>query len=379
VASSILLVVLVLQLQILYLPKKIEEGRIEDIRECIGCNICISADMTMSISRCTQNPTFMEEWGKSWHPERLQEKGRSDSVLVVGSGPAGLEASRVLGRRGYQVILAEASTHLGGRVAREKQLPGLSAWGRGADYRAYQLSQMSNIDIYLDNALSAVDILEFGSQHVVLATGSSWRNDGVARFHINPMPSDQSVPVYTPDDIMDSRYPEGHVILFDDDHYYIGGVIAEALVDKCVTVTLVTTAAYVSEWTNNTREQATIHRRLAEMGVDIVLNRGVSEIRDNKVISKCVFTDLTRDPDASAVVLVTSRIGSNQLWIGLENRSEDWKDFGIESIKLIVDAESPAPIAWATYAGYRYACELDMPDIGDDLPFRCEVAQLKSN
>ncbi len=91
-----------------FLPKKVEEGRIEDIRECIGCNICITGDMTMSISRCTQNPAFMEEWRKGWHPERMQTKGESDSVLIVGAGPAGLEAARALGVRGYSVALAEA-------------------------------------------------------------------------------------------------------------------------------------------------------------------------------------------------------------------------------------------------------------------------------
>jgi dimethylamine/trimethylamine dehydrogenase len=158
--------------------------------------------MTMSISRCTQNPTFMEEWRKGWHPEDIQVKGDSESVLVVGAGPAGLEAVRALGKRGYQVVLAEADTRLGGRVARERELPGLSAWGRVADYREYQLSQMPNVDIYLDNELGADDILEFGIEHVVLATGSSWRADGVARHHVVPMRNDESIPVYTPDDLM---------------------------------------------------------------------------------------------------------------------------------------------------------------------------------
>ena len=90
-----------------FLPKKIAEDRLEDIRECIGCNICVSGDMTMSPIRCTQNPTMGEEWRKRWHPEKIQRKGSSQSVLIVGGGPAGLECARALGRRGYQVTLAE--------------------------------------------------------------------------------------------------------------------------------------------------------------------------------------------------------------------------------------------------------------------------------
>src|SRR5258708_16734096 len=101
-----------------FLPRKIEEGRIEDIRECIGCNICISGDMTMSPIRCTQNPTMGEEWRRGWHPERIAPKRSDSAILVVGAGPAGLECARALGQRGYRVTLAEASSELGGRVAR---------------------------------------------------------------------------------------------------------------------------------------------------------------------------------------------------------------------------------------------------------------------
>ena len=90
-----------------FLPNKIRDGKIDDIRECIGCNICVTGDMTMSISRCTQNPSFMEEWRKGWHPENFQIKGESKSILIIGSGPAGLEATRCLSKRGYDVTLAE--------------------------------------------------------------------------------------------------------------------------------------------------------------------------------------------------------------------------------------------------------------------------------
>jgi len=360
-----------------FIPRKIDEGRVEDIRECIGCNICISGDMTMSISRCTQNPAFMEEWRKGWHPEKMNPKGDSESVLVVGAGPAGLEAALALGKRGYQVVLAEAGTELGGRVARERRLPGLSAWGRVADYREYQLSQLANVDIYLDNKLGADDILDFGFQHVALATGSRWRADGVSRYHVVPMPNDGSLPLMTPDELMAGEYPAGRVLVFDDDHYYMGGVLAELLAARGCEVTLLTPAAHVSAWTSNTLEQASIHARLVELGVEVVLNRALARIEGGRAESVCVYSGRGRTHEADAIVMVASRVGNDALWQDLDARADEWEARGICSIRLIGDAESPAPIAWATYAGHRYARELDTPDIGDALPFRREVTQIK--
>ncbi len=362
-----------------FLPKKVEEGRIEDIRECIGCNICVTGDMTMSISRCTQNPTFMEEWRKGWHPERMQAKGDSETVLIVGAGPAGLEAARALGSRGYRIALAEAGTELGGRVARECRLPGLSAWGRVRDYRQYQLSQMENVDIYFDSRLSADDILGFGFENVAIATGSTWRRDGVARAHVVPMPIDPAMPVYTPDDLMDGKIPTGNVVLFDDDHYYMGGVLAELMARQGAKVTLVTPSAYVSDWTRNTLEQMAIHRRLVEAGVEIVLNRAVTSVEASGVTTACAYTGLTSELSADAVVLVTSRQQDDSLWQELKARESEWAENGIRSIKVIGDAEAPGPIAWATYAGHRFARELDEPDIGDALPFRREVTALAAD
>ncbi|WP_371224885.1 NAD(P)-binding protein [Roseovarius sp. 2305UL8-3] len=359
-----------------FLPKKIEEGRIEDIRECIGCNICITGDMTMSISRCTQNPTFMEEWRKGWHPEKMNVKGDSDTVLVVGSGPAGLEATRALSERGYDVALAEAGTALGGRVARERMLPGLNAWGRVLEYREYQISQKPNVETYFDSALDAESILEFGFENVCIATGAKWRRDGVARQHVVPMPIAEGAKIYTPDDLMDGTIPTGKVILFDDDHYYMGGVLAELLANNGADVTLITPSAFVSDWTNNTLEQIAIHPRLVEAGVEIVLNRGITEIHAGHVVSNCVYTDRTQTYEADAVVIVAARQENNGLYTGLKARESDWADAGIKSVQIIGDANAPGPIAWATYAGHRYARELDMPDIGDALPFRREITEL---
>ena len=358
-----------------FLPKKVEEGRIEDIRECIGCNICITGDMTQGMGRCTQNPTWMEEWRRGWHPEKIAKRGESERVLIVGSGPAGLEAARAASERGYDVAVAEALEVFGGRVTRERALPGLSAWGRVVDYRLYQLGQKPNAALYPGSRLSAEDVLDFGFQHVCIATGSRWRADGVARQHVVPMPI--AGRVYTPDDLMAGDIPSGHVVVYDDDHYYMGGVLAELLAQKGAKVTFVTPSAYVSDWTANTLELSSIYRRLVGLGVTIRLNTGMAAVKAASVEVNCTYTDRREEIGCDAVVLVASRVSEDALYQALKARQAEWADRGILSVKCIGDAAAPAPIAWATFAGHRYARELDTPDIGDALPFRREVTALE--
>ena len=306
----------------------------------------------------------------------MNPKGESSSVLIVGAGPAGLEATRALAERGYDVALAEATIALGGRVAKERSLPGLSAWGRVADYREYQIRQKPNVEIYLDSPLTSENILEFGFENVCIATGSTWRRDGVSRQHVVPFPTDQQMPIFTPDDMMNGKMPKGRVVLYDDDHYYMGGVLAELARNAGCDVTIITPSAILSDWTQNTLEQHEIHRRLAEMDVEIVLNRGVTAINQQSVTSDCMFTGRIKEFECDAVVMVSSRIENNGLYADLVASKADWSDAGIRSVKIIGDAEAPGPIAWATYAGHRYARELDGADIGDALPFRREITEL---
>ena len=75
--------------------------------------------------------------------------------------------------------------------------------------------------------------------------------------------------------------------------------------------------------------------------------------------------------------MVTSRLGRDDVWRELKDRKAEWLDHGIQTVTVIGDAAAPAPIAWATYAGHRYACELDGPEPGDAPTFRREVTALR--
>ena len=359
-----------------FLPRKIEEGRIEDIRECIGCNICVTGDALMSPSRCTQNATFGDEWRRGWHPEKFAKAGPTSRVLIVGGGPSGLEAARVAAMRGYDVALAEATETLGGRVASERTLPGLSAWGRVADYRVYQLSQRSNVETYLASALTADDVLNFGSPSVALATGCRWRADGVGRYHLRPVPADDGCAILTPDDILAGDRPSGDVVVYDDDHYYLGGIIAELLVGTGAKVTFVTPSSMVSDFTLLTLEQKFIQKRLLDLGVTLMLSHAVTAIRTGHVALDCIYTARRRELRADAVVMVTARLPSDGLWASLRRRRAEWADHGIASIKPIGDCLAPGTIAHAVHSGHRFARELDQTIDMDRPTSRREVPGL---
>ncbi|MDZ4735716.1 MAG: FAD-dependent oxidoreductase [Rhodospirillaceae bacterium] len=358
-----------------FLPKKIEEGRPEDIRECIGCNICVSGYTSGAILRCTQNPTMGEEWRRGWHPERVPAKQSEDSVLVVGAGPAGLECAMTLGKRGYRVHLAEASRELGGRVAREARLPGLAAWARVRDHRLQQIAKLDNVEIFPESRLSADDIVALAPDRVVLATGSRWRRDGFGRNNHKAIDGLDRATTLTPDDIMDGRLPSGPAVVFDDDDFYMGGVLAEHLRKQGLEVALVTPAALASAWTVFTLEQEKIQKRLLELGIAIHANSNIACVRDGSVELACVFTGARRSIDAASVVTVTARLPDETLYEALNSSPVTLDGSGIKSVTRIGDCFAPGAIVHAVFSGHRYARELDAP-VSDMLSFLTEPVTL---
>jgi len=351
-----------------FLPKKIEEGRPEDIRECIGCNVCYSGDSLGVPIRCTQNPTMGEEWRKGWHPERMRPKASEARVLIVGAGPAGLEAARAAGLRGYQVMLAEATRTLGGRVAREATLPGMSEYIRVRDYREQQLLKLPNVEIFRESRLTAQDVFDIAPDHVAIATGADWRRDRFDGKTYVPVATTGAA-IHTPDDIMDGRLPEGPVVLFDGDNYYLAGVLAERLRAAGLEVTYVTESDSVSDWAGNTSERWRIRTRMMEVGISIVTAHALTGFDGQSATLICEYTGATRQIPARGAVLVTQRAQRDQLYHEILDRVGGETDRLPFTLRRIGDCEAPAIIAAAVYAGHRYAEELDA-DVDPDDPLR---------
>jgi dimethylamine/trimethylamine dehydrogenase len=273
------------------------------------------------------------------------------------------------------VTLAEAGRELGGRVAVESRLPGLSAWRRVADYRIYQISQMQAVEAYLDSRLTAEQALDFGADHIVIATGARWCPSGLGRANIAPIPLADGATVLTPDDICaGAALAVGPVVIFDDDHYYMGGIMAELLRGRGHDVTLVTPAPDVSNWTHNTLEQGRIQTRLMEMDVGITPLHAVVSRGADSVTLECAYTGRRRDIACATLVSVTMRRPVDALHVEIAALVERGAA-GPKSLARIGDCLGPGTIAAAVYSGHRYARELGEPTV-EGAPFRRELPAL---
>jgi dimethylamine/trimethylamine dehydrogenase len=373
-----------------FLPQKIDEGRLDDIRECIGCNICISRwEIGGPPMVCTQNATAGEEYRRGWHPENFSKAKNSDKgVLVVGAGPAGMECAMVLGKRQMSAVhLVEADKEIGGCVNWISKLGhsdgkenlfrgtarGLGEWSRIVNYRQIQLDKLRNVTVHLNSTLSAKDILEYGAEIVVIATGCHFASDGLNAATHTPIPgADASLDwQLTPDEVVAGKKEIGQrVLVLENEAYFMGASIAQKLAGEGKDVTLVTQAADVADYMHYTLEAPMLHRDLHRVGVDIRTYTMVSEIQPGSCTLYNVWDDRHKDTvEVDTVVLCTQRLSNDELYRELKADPAALEREGIEGLYIIGDASAPRMIVDSIFDGHRLAREIDSENPAMPLPF----------
>jgi dimethylamine/trimethylamine dehydrogenase len=367
-----------------FLPKKIEEGQLDDIRECIGCNQCIARWETGGTPLvCTQNATAGEEYRRGWHPERFSSaRNRDKTVLVVGAGPAGMECAMVLGKRGMSAVhLIEAEPEIGGcvnwisRLGHSDGKPnlfrgsarGLGEWARIVNYRQIQLAKLRNVEVHTRSRLSEPDVREYGADIVVIATGCRFATDGVNPVTHRPIWGADATLDWqlTPDEVLRGEKTIGErVLVVENEHYFMGVSVAQKLAGAGHQVTLVTQFATVASYMDRTLEGPMMHRELHRLGVDLRTETLVERIDPGQVAVQNAWNpDDRHQLEIDTVVLCTARLPRSELYDALTISETRFP------VYLIGDAAAPRMIVDAIFDGHRLGREIDSPDPATPLPF----------
>ena len=383
-----------------FMPQKIEEGRLDDIRTCIGCNVCISRwEIGGPPMICTQNPTAGEEYRRSWHPEKYEKAKSGDTMLVVGAGPAGSEAARVLMERGYVTHLVDSAEKIGGHLNEVTTLPGLGEWSYHRDYREVQLDKLvkKNKDSQLalgGKKLTADDVLGYGAEKVIIATGSSWNTDGVNCLTHDPVPGvDAARPnQVTPEQIFRGEKKIGkRVVILNADTYFMGPSLAEMLAVQGHEVTVISGVDF-GHYMHFTLEYPNLRRRLIELNINIIGEAWASRVEEGRIEYYDIWAEgskreyrgpgkLPRNENHShkwlefdTLVLVTGRHSDDSLFRELKARQGEWAKNDIKGVYVIGDAWAPKLMADATFDGHRIGREIEEKDPQSPLPYKREVS-----
>jgi len=357
-----------------FLPLKIEQGRYDEIRACIGCNACYATANRGRHLGCTQNATAGEEHRRGWHPERFERAANADrEVLVVGSGPSGLECAIVLAKRGFErVRLVDAADKLGGCMRWIPELPGLGDWERFVGWRRREIARLPNLDAQTGVRMHAADVRASGAGLVVVATGAHWALDGFNGVTKGPIPGADATEqhILTPEQIMLGGKPVSgaRVVVIDVESYHVGASLALRLAGQGHEVTIATPSETVAAWCNWTLEGPRFREQLHANGVTMLSEVTPLAIAAGAVRLQHAYGGAPFEVAADAVVLVTQRLSNESLYLELAGDREALAAAGIGAVYRTGDCVAPRWLVDTVFDGHRLAREIDSPDPSVYLP-----------
>jgi 2,4-dienoyl-CoA reductase-like NADH-dependent reductase (Old Yellow Enzyme family)/thioredoxin reductase len=328
--------------------EKVREGRTDDIRKCVAANHCWRSVIAGGRVQCVYNPEVGRErqWGKG-SLVRVTDPRR---VLVLGGGPSALELARVAAARGHDVAVLEREPEPGGHVRVQALLPDRQELGQIAVWLAAQAAKNgATIRTGVEVVEEGLDALLEAERpdHVVVATGASYRPDGWQGQTAAPVPGWETGNCASWDAVVSGKATaSGSVVVVDDLQDIAGPLTAVKLAREGSSVKLVTRWPMVAMETMPEVYYLWTRNALIEAGVEILTDLLPTRIdgRDVELINVYAPERVTR-LEADAIVFNTGRRSENRLYHALKER-------GV-SVEMIGDAVAPRGTYEAVYEGHR--------------------------